>query len=74
MPDEETEQPPITYRDAAKRQEQYAVAFAQIRPDLTRIEAELDDCQRLSEEDSLFGLTPESNPAGSDDLSRHRPN
>lgn len=51
MPKLKDERPAATFRDEAKRKEQYAVGLAEIQPDLDRIEAELDDCQRLNEED-----------------------
>ena len=51
MPKLKDERSQATFRDEAKRKEQYAVGLAEIQPDLDRIEAELDDCQRLNEED-----------------------
>lgn len=45
------QQPPVTFRDEEKRKEEHAVGLAEIQSDLDRIEAELDDCQRLNEED-----------------------
>ena len=51
MPEHTQNQSNQTFLDDEKRRSRFDSAFAKIKADLEQIEADLDDCQRLTEED-----------------------
>lgn len=52
MPPTDQEEEPIqTFLDDTARRQQYEAAFAEVTPELRQLQEELDDCERLSEED-----------------------
>jgi hypothetical protein len=54
---EEKEQETIgTFLENEEEKHLYEAAWAEIEPDLEKIETELDDCQRLSEEDFVVRI------------------
>ena len=51
MPETREQSRDRTFLDNDEAKRRYETALAEIEPDLEKIEAELDDCQRLSEDD-----------------------
>jgi hypothetical protein len=52
MPPTTQEEEPIhTFLDDANRRREFETALAEVAPELHRFEEELDECERLNEED-----------------------
>ena len=52
MPAPDRDQQPIrTFLDDADRRQEFEAALAEVAPELRRFQEELDECERLNEED-----------------------
>jgi hypothetical protein len=56
MAEEKKQNPVQTFLDDEDRKSRYEAVLAEIKKDLQEIEAELDDCQRLTEADFLVRI------------------
>jgi hypothetical protein len=56
MAEEQKQEYSRTFFDDTEGTRRYEDALAEIEPDLERIEAEFDNCQRLSEEDFVVRI------------------
>ena len=56
MPETEEQEIARSLLNTNEERERYDAALAEIEPDLTQIEAEFDDGQRLSEEDFVVRI------------------
>lgn len=56
MAEQKEQEPGVTFLERDEEKRLYETALAEIEPDLEKIEEELDECQRLSEEDFVVRI------------------